>query len=61
MVVQSLRVQTQSMCRFHHGHPLVHEGKEADGRSGNAHGVDEAAGEVRAKDGAEVVLRDLLQ
>ena len=41
------------------GHALVHEREEADGRSGDAHGVDEAAGEVGAEDGAEVVFWNL--
>lgn len=40
-------------------HTLVHESEEADGRGGDAHGVDEAAGEVGAEDGAEVGFGDL--
>ncbi len=37
-------------------HTLVHEGEEADGRCGDAHGVDESTREVRAEDGAEIVF-----
>ena len=41
------------------GHALVHEGEEADGAGADTHAVDEAAGEERAKDGAEVGVGDL--
>jgi hypothetical protein len=41
------------------GHALVHESEEADGAGADAHAVDEAAGEERAEDGAEVGVGDL--
>ena len=41
------------------GHALVHEGEEADGAGADAHAVDEAAGEERTEDGAEVGVGDL--
>jgi hypothetical protein len=41
------------------GHTLVHESEEADGAGADAHAVDEAAGEERAEDGAEVGVGDL--
>jgi hypothetical protein len=40
-------------------HALVHESEEADGAGADAHAVDEAAGEERAEDGAEVGVGDL--
>ena len=42
-------------------HALVHEGPEADWRGGDAHGVDEAAGEEAAEDGSEVGVGNLEQ
>jgi len=41
------------------GHALVHESEEANGAGADAHAVDEAAGEERAEDGAEVSVGDL--
>ena len=41
------------------GHALVHESEEADGAGADAHAVDEAAGEERTEDGAEVGIGDL--
>ena len=41
------------------GHALVHEGEEADRAGADTHAVDEAAGEERTKDGAEVGVGDL--
>ena len=38
------------------GHPLVHEREEADRRGGDAHCVDEAAGQEAAEDRSEVVI-----
>lgn len=40
-------------------HTLVHESEEADRASADTHAVDEAAGEERAEDGAEVGVGDL--
>lgn len=40
-------------------HTLVHESEEADRAGADAHAVDEAAGKERAKDGAEVSVRNL--
>ena len=64
MYALSGRVSHVLLSSFHSllealGHALVHEGEEADGAGADTHAVDEAAGEERAEDGAEVGVGDL--